>query len=55
MHEGMVKGLGYIRIPDISDRDEDLEGVLLIGFPDSPLNLPLDLGLALLPVAACNA
>ena len=51
MHEGMVKGLGYIRIPDISDRDEDLEGVLLVGFPYTLLDLSLDFGLPLLSMS----
>ena len=37
----------YIRVPDIRDSDEDLEGVLLIGFADTSLDFPLDFSLAL--------
>ena len=48
MQEGMVKRLGYIRIPDICDGDEDLEGILLVGFPYTLLYFSLDFGLPLL-------
>ena len=51
MHEGVIKGLGYIRISDICDGDEDLEGILLVGFPYTLLDLSLDFGLALLSVS----
>ena len=51
MHEGMVKGPRYIRIPDIRDGDEDLEGILLVGFPYTLLHFSLDFGLPLLSMS----
>jgi len=40
-----------VGVSDIRNSDKELKGVLIVGFPYSALNVPLDLGFSLLSVA----
>ena len=46
-----IRGLRDVRIPDIGDGDEDLEGILLVGFSYASFDFPLNFGLPLLSVS----